>query len=120
MYNNTIIMKSSVKANLKKLQSYSANPKYQESMDELLSLYKTRKIENIRSAEKIADGLSYVGKGSAGAANKAMAALAEYRTDAPATGKINRNHDKKHMKTWIIIGKAQVASQYTYTNTKNC
>ena len=45
-------MKSSVKANMKKLQSYSANPKYQESMDELLSLYKTRKIENIRSAEK--------------------------------------------------------------------
>ena len=118
MYNNIIIMKSSIKANMKKLQSYSASPKYQESMDELLSLYKTRKIENIRSAEKIADGLSYVGEGSAGAAKKAMTALAKYRTYLPATGKINRNHDKKYMKTWILAGKAKVASQYTYTNKK--
>ena len=35
MYNNTIIMKSSIKANLKELQTYSSNPKYQDAMDEL-------------------------------------------------------------------------------------
>ena len=47
-----------------------------------------------------------------------MAALAKYRTYLPATGKINRNHDKKLMKTWILIGKAKVASQYLYTHKK--
>ena len=118
MYNNNIIMKSSIKANLKELQTYSSNPKYQDAMDELLTLYKTRKIENIRTATKIAEKLSTVGKGSAGAAKKAIQMLAKYRTYKPATGKIERNYTKKHIKTWIVAGKMQTSTQYLYTNKK--
>ena len=118
MYNNTLKMKSSIKANMKELQTYSANPKYQDSMNELLTLYKTRKIENIRTATKIAEKLSTKGKGSAGAAKKAIQMLAKYRTYQPATGKIERNFVKKNTKTWIVAGKMHTSTQYLYTNKK--
>jgi hypothetical protein len=118
IYNNNINMKSSIKANIKDLQSYSST-KYRDALSEVVSLYKSRKIENIRTARNIAERLSGVGKGSTGAANKAVKLLAKYRTYEPATGKIERNYVKKNTKKYILSGVAKVATQYLYHNKKN-
>jgi hypothetical protein len=74
--------------------------------------------QDIRTARNIAYGLSGFGKGSAGAAKKALKALAKYRTYEPATGKIERNYIKKNTKTYIVTGSVKLESRYLYTNKK--
>ena len=117
-----IIMKSSIKKNIESLQRITPNPKFVEGMDELISLYKSRRIENVRTAFKIADKLSATGKGSVGAGNAGMKMLAKYRTKESATGKLDRQAAKQaaKMKTkkYFVKGKVQIDTRYKQTNSK--
>jgi hypothetical protein len=117
-----IIMKSSIKKNIESLQRITANPKFTQGMDELITLYKSRQIENVRTAFKIADKLSTTGKGSIGAGNAGMKLLAKYRTKESATGKLDRQATKQSakmkLKKYHIKGKVVVDKQYYKTNSK--
>ena len=64
------------------------NPKYKDGHDEVIALYKSRKIENIRTAIKIAEKFAVVGKGEAGAAKSGTQLLKHYRGKQSATGKL--------------------------------
>ena len=106
-------MTNLIKKNLEHLRSIPVNPKYQDQMNEVISLYKSRKIENIRTAMKIA--LKFTpGKGSAGAAKSEMKLLAPYRTRQPATGKRSRGK----IRTYFVKGTVTRKSQYISTNAK--
>ena len=108
-----INMTNLIKKNLEQLRSIPVNPKYQDQMNEVISLYKSRKIENIRTAMKIA--LKFTpGKGSAGAAKSGIKLLAPYRTRQPATGKLSRGK----MRTYFVKGTVTRKSQYISTNAK--
>ena len=96
----------------------TANPKFTQGMDELISLYKTRKIENVRTAFKIADKLSATGKGSIGAGNAGMKMLAKYRSKESATGKLDRQAAKTKLKKYHIKGKVEIDTRYKQTNSK--
>ena len=109
-----IIMNSKIKTNIKELQSISPNPKYRIEMDEVIELYKSRKIENIRTARKIAEKFATIGKGSAGAAKSGMKLLKPYRTRQPATGKLSRGKKR----SYLVKGTVTVKSQYITTNAK--
>ena len=113
-----LIMNSKINQNIKMLQSIAANPKYQDGMDEVIALYKTRKIENIRTATKIAEKFAVIGKGSAGAAKSGLKLLTPYRTKAPATGKLERHFIKKNTRAYFVKGTLTVRSQYVTTNGK--
>ena len=106
-----INMTSSIKKNIEQLRIIPANPKYQKEMNEVISLYKSRKIENIRTAMKIADKFSVQGKGSTAAAKSGMKLLAPYRTREPATGKLSRGKKR----TYFVKGTITVKSQYITT-----
>ena len=109
-----INMKNSIKKNIALLRITPANPKYRKEMDEVISLYKSRKIENIRTAMKIADKFAVQGKGSAGAAKSGIKLMAPYRTKEPATGKLSRGKKR----TYFVKGTITVKSQYV-TTTKS-
>jgi hypothetical protein len=109
-----INMTSSIKKNIEQLRIIPANPKYQKEMNEVISLYKSRKIENIRTAFKIADKFSVQGKGSTAAAKAGMKLLALYRTRESATGKLSRSKKR----TYFVKGTITVKSQYV-TTTKS-
>ena len=113
-----IIMKSSIKKNIESLQRINANPKFTQGMDELVSLYKSRRIENVRTAFKIADKLSATGKGSTAAGNAGMKMLAKYRTKESATGKLDRQAAKSKTKKYFVKGKVQVDTRYKQTNSR--
>jgi hypothetical protein len=108
-----INMTNLIKKNVEQLRSIPVNPKYQDQMNEVISLYKSRKIENIRTAMKIA--LKFTpGKGSAGAAKSGIKLLAPYRTRQPATGKLSRGK----IRTYFVKGTVTRKSQYISTNAK--
>ena len=111
-------MKSSVKKTLNTLQNFVVNRKYLKEMDELVHLWKTRKIENPRTALNLADKLSRTGRGSAIAANNAIKKIEAFKSKQSATGKLERLHNKKNMKTWLVKGEAIVKSKYYRTNKK--
>ena len=117
MFGN-LIMNSKIKSNLKELQSITANPKSKQTMDEVIALYKNRKIENIKTAMKIAEKFAVLGKGSAGAAKAGLKLLEAYRSKAPATGKLERQYVKKNTKNYFVKGTLKVKSQYYTTNAK--
>ena len=110
-----INMTSSIKKNIEQLRIIPANPKYQKEMNEVISLYKSRKIENIRTAMKIADKFSVQGKGSTAAAKSGMKLLAPYRTREPATGKLSRGKKR----TYFVKGTVTVNTRYITTNPKS-
>ena len=112
-------MKSSVKKTLNILQNFVVNRKYLKEMDELVHLWKTRKIENPRTALNLAERLSRNGRGAAVAANNAIIKINEFKSKQSATGKLERQYIKKNMKTWLIKGDAVVKSKYYRTNKKS-
>ena len=92
---DNINMTNSIKKYLEELRSLPVNPKYKDEMNEVISLYKSRKIESIRTAMKIA--LKFTpGKGSTGAAKAGIKMLAPYRTRQPATGKLSRGKKRTY------------------------
>ena len=115
---HNIIMNSKISQNMKLLQSIPSNPKFDEGMDEVIALHKTRKIENIRTATKIAEKFAVTGKGSAGAAKSGVNLLKRYRTKVPATGKLERHFIKKNTRKYFVKGTVTVKSQYVTTNGK--
>ena len=111
-------MSSKIQKNIKELQSIVPNPKYKDGLAEVISLYKSRKIENIKTAIKIAEKFSVVGKGEAGAAKSGTQLLKQYRGKQSATGKLERQFVKKYTKTYFVKGNIKVKSQYVSTNAK--
>ena len=81
-------------------------------------MYKTRKIENIRTATKIAEKFAVTGKGSVGAAKSGLKLMKPYRTKLPATGKLERHFIKKNTRAYFVKGIVTVRSQYVTTNGK--
>ena len=113
-----LIMSSKIAKNLKELQSIVPNPKYKDGHAEVISLYKSRKIENIKTAIKIAEKFAVVGKGEAGAAKSGTQLLKQYRGKQSATGKLARQFVKKYTKTYFVKGTVNVKTQYISTNAK--
>ena len=113
-----LIMNSKIAKNLKELQSIVPNPKYRDGLAEVISLYKSRKIENIKTAIKIAEKFAVVGKGEAGAAKSGTQLLKQYRGKQSATGKLERQFVKKYTKTYFVKGTVKVKSQYVTTSAK--
>ena len=109
-----INMTNKIKKNLELLRSMPYDPKYKKQRDEVISLYSSRKIENIRTAENMNMKLK-PGKGSAGAARSCMKMLEKYRTKESATGKLSRGK----MRTYLVKGTVTVQSKYITTNPKS-
>ena len=111
-------MKSSVKKTLNTLQNFVVNRKYLKEMDELVHPWKTRKIENPRTALNLADKLSRTGRGSAIAANNAIKKIEAFKSKQSATGKLARLHRKKNMQIWMIKGDVLTHTKYYQTDKK--
>ena len=119
MLDNYRNMKSSVKKVLKELQDYVVSRKYVKEMDELVHLWKTRKIENPRTALNLADKLSRNGRGAAVAAKNAITKINSFKSKQSATGKLERQFQKSNpKKTWLIKGEVTVKSKYYRTTKK--
>jgi len=108
-----INMTNKIKKNLELLRSMPYDPKYKKQRDEVISLYESRKIENIRTAMNMIMKFK-PGKGSAGAARSGMKLLEKYRTKESATGKLSRGK----MRNYLVKGTVTVKSQYI-TTTKS-
>ena len=108
-----INMTSSIKKNIALLRIMPFDPKYREYRDDVISLYASRRIENMRTAEKILRKFAG-GKGSASAAKSGIKLLEPYRTREPATGKLSRGKKR----TYFVKGTITVKSQYV-TTTKS-
>jgi hypothetical protein len=112
-------MKSSVKQVLKELQDYVVNRKFVKEMDDLVHLWKTRKIENPRTALNLAEKLSRNGRGATVAARNAITKINSFKSKQPATGKLERQYQKSQpKKTWLIKGEVTVKSKYYRTTKK--
>ena len=74
------------------------NPKYRSYADEVISLFKDRKIEKTKEAEKLLMQLSSRGKAPASAIQKINE---KYKKAEPATGKLTRPATQ----TYFINGK---------------
>jgi len=85
----------------------SINPKYRAYADEVISLFKDRKIEKTKEAEKLLIQLSSRGKAPAAAIQKIKD---KYSKAEPATGKLSRPAERSY------FIKGRITMRETYTN----
>ena len=85
---------SKVNSNVKMLKVLVApKSKFRDQQNEVIKLYQDRKIESVRTAEKIIEQLHSRGQKKN---EQGLASLNKYITAVPATGKINRQIETKH------------------------
>ena len=85
---------SKINSNAKYLKALIApKSKFKDQQNEVIKLYQERKIENLKTAEKIIEQLHSRGQKLN---EKGLASLSKYTTSTPATGKIQRQVATKH------------------------
>ena len=82
-----------------KFQTIGMNQKYRPYADQVLNLFKDRKIEKRKEAEKLLDQLASRGKAPQAAINKLNE---KYSKAESATGKL----DRRELKTYFVSGVA--------------
>ena len=94
---------SKVNSNVKYLKALVApKSKFRDQQHEVIRLYQERKIENVKTAEKIIEQLHSRGQKKN---EQGLASLSKYSTTVPATGKISRQLETKTKKAQPIITK---------------
>ena len=83
-----------------KFQSIAVNAKYRPYADQVLNLFKDRKIEKRKEAEKLLEQLASRGKGPQSAINKINE---KYSKQESATGKL----DRRELKEYFVSGITQ-------------
>ena len=89
----------------------SKTNKYRPYADQVLDLFKDRKIEKRKEAEKLLDQLSSRGKGPQAAINKITE---KYSKQESATGKL----DRRELKTYFVSGIVHSIDTYKQKITK--
>ena len=90
-----------INSNAKYLKALVApKSKFKDQQIEVIKLYQERKIENLKTAEKIIEQLHSRGQKLN---EKGLASLSKYSTAAPATGKIQRQVATKIQKAKPLI-----------------
>ena len=101
------------KHNLEKLQQLRANvtSTYKQTATHVITLYKSRHIKNIGTAQRILKGLT----GKQNRQQTALNRINKYKQGAPATGELARHRAHKTgvgLRTFFVKGRVTTTAQY--------
>ena len=101
---------------LKELRDFKTftETKYRPRLDDLITLYKERKIANYATAFKIAKGLAW----NTGAPKAAVKMMEKYYDATTSKDRNKKVAEENKMKTYFIKGKVKTTTQYAKTTNK--